>query len=573
MQGLRLSRFATALFATLACNAVAAQGLTVRSFPLTAYPPSIASDGEHALLQRLDVSPPTTWVLGLADGRLSDLGLPSLWNAWVAGTAILYVPELALGVDLNGDGDTGDRVLHTHELATGITRNWGLALGASPLVVGSRLVLLIEERGLRDLNEDGDTDDRVASVLDLASGELRNLGVALVSGLQLAATSTALYLRVDEGHQGGTDLNGDGDSLDSVLHVLRHGSERVENLGLAVGTIRAADPFAAVGVLEADQGGSDLNGDGDALDSVLHVVDPGTLRVRNLGLEFRGFGLGLPRETHLPLRDDVLAFGVSEAGQGQDLDGDGDLDGDVFFQLDGVSGMLWNSGLPYDRAFVWSNASGYAILVEESAAGRDLDGDGDTDDRVLHFVERRSTLARNLGVSDLSAVTPGAGHLVVLGTRSPDEDECSPRLDLIDVTNGAVRTLHDDAGGYFNGLLQSAGFAVYYRCESLAGDLNGDGDTEDRVLHFADLDTGATRNTRLALSEEFALDFPATFPGQVFCNVGEAEQGADLNGDGDLDDDLLFLLEPRRADESRGSARSPRPEGPTAVTAREVGRR
>ena len=76
----------------------------------------------------------------------------------------------------------------------------------------------------------------------------------------------------------------------------------------------------------------------------------------------------------------------------------------------------------------------------------------------------------------------------------------------------------------------------------LGTDLNGDGDVLDEIVQVHDLSTGVTTSTGLALH---STDTPLTFhlEGDVvlFC-VSEFDQGADLNGDQDLDDLSLHAL-------------------------------
>ena len=79
-------------------------------------------------------------------------------------------------------------------------------------------------------------------------------------------------------------------------------------------------------VHEANQG--DLNGDGDAGDDVAAVFDGNS--VHNLGLAVMTPGI--------PIRmawtgSNTALIGVSEAGQGQDLDGNGSATGTVTFAV------------------------------------------------------------------------------------------------------------------------------------------------------------------------------------------------------------------------------------------------
>ena len=93
--------------------------------------------------------------------------------------------------------------------------------------------------------------------------------------------------------QGGTDLNRDGDAEDDVLHVIESRTHEVLNLELAAATVLG--PFGSRNPIqpqldgghvtfvagEGEQGGVDLNGDGDADDQVTYVlkVQSGRLRL------------------------------------------------------------------------------------------------------------------------------------------------------------------------------------------------------------------------------------------------------------------------------------------------------
>jgi hypothetical protein len=96
------------------------------------------------------------------------------------------------------------------------------------------------------------------------------------------AGNRVLFLAAEQpgsppGQPPGTDWNGDGDVLDSVLHVYEPGVGST-SLGLASLvtqgplTVVAGSHVAAVAVNESAQGATSLNGDADAADDVIHVV-------------------------------------------------------------------------------------------------------------------------------------------------------------------------------------------------------------------------------------------------------------------------------------------------------------
>ena len=143
---------------------------------------------------------------------------------------VLPVSESQQGEDLNGDGDTEDRVIHVHNLETGETVNLGLAEEPDdfPSLSGNWLVLLVSESQQgEDLNGDGDTEDRVIHVHNLETGETVNLRLA---GSFFSLSGNWLLLWVSELSQG-EDLNGDGDLRGEVPHVhnLETGVNDVQN--------------------------------------------------------------------------------------------------------------------------------------------------------------------------------------------------------------------------------------------------------------------------------------------------------------------------------------------------------
>ena len=115
-----------------------------------------------------------------------------------------------------------------------------------------------------------------------------------------------LALLVDERDHGGIDLNGDTDAADQVLHLFEVDTGHLLNVGLADATVRG--PFGSplgtrnplpletsaqkvmMLVGEADQGGSDLNQDGDADDQVAVVINAQNERVKSRNRYVRMIG-------------------------------------------------------------------------------------------------------------------------------------------------------------------------------------------------------------------------------------------------------------------------------------------
>lgn len=292
-------------------------------------------------------------------------------------------------------------------------------------------------------------------------------------------TGELWILMVREAEQGALDLNDDGDSADDVVCIADLATGAVTNTGLATvpypfarhdvapPNLAANGSLAVFGVSESFHGGLDLNGDGDALDSVLHVYDRSSASVTNTGLAIGSYLL--PGERLVPLM-------VTEQGQG----------------------------------------------------GLDLNGDGDAFDNVLHFYDARSRASENLQRTD-TLVLGAVGDLVVL---LADEGEALV-FQLYDVGTG--ETLDADLAAYTAAVARRV-WGVFLQ-EVYHGDLDGDGDAEDRVFHAWDPDTGAVRNTHLAGSFYPEPYRPFVSSSERFVLAGEEHAGAlDLNGDGDQDD-------------------------------------
>ncbi len=222
--------------------------------------------------------------------------------------------------DLNGDGDTVDSVLHVFDAATGTTTNLGLAVSSFPPfdVDGDLVAFSVSESDQGDLNGDGDTSDPVLHVFDAATGMTTNVELAFSTLGNFDGGRVAFA--VSESGQGGTILNGDGDTNDNVLHVFDAATGTTTNLGLAAsfGRIVVDGTLVAFLVSESGQGGTNLNSDGDSNDAVVHVFDAAAGVTTNLGLA----------AAKVDLDGGLLAFAVSESGQGDeggtDLNSDGD---------------------------------------------------------------------------------------------------------------------------------------------------------------------------------------------------------------------------------------------------------
>jgi hypothetical protein len=480
--------------------------------------------------------------------QVQNLGYAVERVAVQAGVAVFTVSEAKQGgADLNGDGDATDRVLFVHDDVTGVTTNLGLQVGLLWVVGTHHVAVFVPEDGLGDLNRDGDTLDEVVHVLDLATLQVANTGLAsleipLFPLFQcVQAGDGFLTIRVDEKYQGAKDLNRDGDANDLVLHVYDLESGAVTNLGLDAHVkypSHVSGGRIAFSVSESGQGGFDLNRDGDADDVVLHVHDLEQGTTTNLGLAAQDC-LFLP---------DHLVFLVDEADQGlTDFTGDGDRLDDVIFVASLATGTSTSLGF---ASGVWDLAPAsdtFLFLVSEAEqGGTDLNGDGDLGDHVLFHHDPSAGATTNLQLCVNALMLPeflrADGIRVVMSlseahSAAADLNGDGDALDeVVHVFDGASKILTNH---------QLAGVAVprghrlattVYEGMQGHSDLNGDGDTSDAVLHVRDLGTGMTVNTGIAV--------PAGSPeGDSLFGARELSMGQDLNGDGDLDDIVIHAFE------------------------------
>ncbi len=255
--------------------------------------------------------------------------------------------------DLNGDGDSRDTVLavaDTQAVGPFTVLRFGSAEAVS--VRDGNAAFLADESAAGagvDHNGDGDFDDLVVQLYrNRQAGPAVNLALAAD---QVAVSSQVVAALASEAQEG-LFLNGDGDMDDLVVHLndtATGTSGTWQNLFLAADDVQTVGGFVAFTVPEADQGAA-LNGDGDQLDRVLHVYDASGQPVAFL--DDQGVARFNPAVDDFVLGEDIIAFRVSEEGEGVNLNGvvppivggvaDGDLFDSVMHVMDLSTGRTYN---------------------------------------------------------------------------------------------------------------------------------------------------------------------------------------------------------------------------------------
>ena len=240
----------------------------------------------------------------------------------------------------------------------------------------------------------------------------------------------------------------------------------------------------------------------------------------------------------------ILAPEISFADPvGMDYDGDGEKLHAVAFFYDWLTGTLTNTGIAVDS---WSGFPFFpTATLSERRAGYvalekvDENGDGDTDDRLLHVFDARTGTSEPTGL----VVWREAGmdmdplHLVCAAFDGPDL--LTGRI--VDVSTRAQQGLGFSSVKRLSLAEEHVLIAVYESVEGV--DLNADGDLEDIVQQVHDLATVTTFNTAVAVTPSEGL--PAALElenGRLALLVPEFDQGRDLNEDGDMLDLVLHVV-------------------------------
>lgn len=471
-----------------------------------------------------------------------NLRLASQSNPHLAGNDALFTVSESdqNSQDLNGDGDISDQVVHFYDGGRDRTTNLRRASDLGPPRLSRELAAFsVPEsgQGNADLNNDGDLSDSVVHVYDTQSGTLRNLRFAIGLIEPRVAGPLAIFY-VDENEQGRTDLNNDGDVLDFVAHLYDARTGTTRNLRLAAGgNPRLSLSVVAFPVSESSQGSTDLNGDGDTLDPVVHVYDVGAQTTRNLRLN---------AATEPQVAGHRVAFSVFESGESfTDLNGDGDTQDPVLHVHDAVSGNTTNLQL---AVFTTAHVSNDVVAFRVSEGGQgftDLNGDGDSSDTVVHFYDAIQGSVTNVQLSSATDPRIDRGQIVFAvdeinqgnADRNGDGDRSDRVVHVHDVLTGQTTNLRralSNADPRIDGA--TVVFAVSEGSQSNS-DLNGDFDPNDEVVFHYDTVSGALRNLRLAVTGE-----PRVSDNTLAFRVSESDQsGTNLNGDLDQNDDVVHI--------------------------------
>jgi len=301
------------------------------------------------------------------------------------------------------------------------------------------------------------------------------------SAAAVAVSGDTLAFLESEAGAGGCDISGDGDATDAIVRVFRLGAS--ELAATNAGALSADAAAVIDGESLVVSAGRVFYRNGEGVLSVLEVADGALSELCRASEVSVSGGQTAFLRPETPTAEGSCAIGS--------LNGDSDEADLVVYRWSG--GEAESLGRAASRIVL--SDSWLAALVSESGqadAGVDLNGDGDVVDDVVA----------------LHASADAAGTWIDIGQAAED-------LELRGST---------------------LAFATAEASQAQA-DLNGDGDVLDTVLRVYDADSGLLDDTALAV-EEFVLG-----ANLLAFRSSEAAQGADLNADGDLGDEVLQVYD------------------------------
>lgn len=528
-----------------------------------------------------------------ADGRvIAFQSTTDLVTDDTNGASDAYVWDERQGIEIvsvNTEGQTGPG---------------GLSIRASAVSDDGRFVAFVDDSGTEVPGTTGRQTfryDRVTNVVELVSvandgtqadGFSNTIGIS-GDGHTVAFAGFASNLGPDlftdiqnvfVRGTAGARLNADADDRDTVVQVFDPATESHRaNLRVPASVLAVAGGRAAILSREADDGGLDRNGDGDATDSVARIVDGIADAVVETGLA----------ASAVAISETVACIAVNEAAHGaSDLNADGDDDDDVLFVRVLGTGVQSNTGTALDPSRLAATGSRCVFATSErSEAGNpDLNGDGDDDDFVLRVYDAQTAIVTThpYAVSDLVAKdgvvafrvcenAQGGADLNFDGDNGGDYGECVMHVLLLatgEVQNTERAAVPCDLAGcdpFFepyrvsprsvsfltsefiqSGLGVPAGTPLAVDCKSTGVpgecDLSGDADGDDSMIAVYGLQSETAQLIPIAPLSSGIDTGVSPFPteiggsGVLYVQLLETQIGEDVNGDGVINNERVLVL-------------------------------
>jgi hypothetical protein len=162
-------------------------------------------------------------IFDLTTRQVTNLGQDASQGILVSNGRVAMITDEANQAkrDLNGDKDTNDLVVQLYDVTRTRLTCLKTAVGGAFAFTGTLLAFTIveEDQGNLDLNGDRDTDDEIVHVYDAGSGRLMNTRQACLDIIATSDRAAAFF--TSEYDQGVRDLNGNGNADDNICQVYR----------------------------------------------------------------------------------------------------------------------------------------------------------------------------------------------------------------------------------------------------------------------------------------------------------------------------------------------------------------
>jgi hypothetical protein len=327
---------------------------------------------------------------------------------------------------------------------------------------------------------------------------------------------------------GGPDMNGDGDKIDSIATVINMSSGVETKLDVAATAMAWAGSELFL-VVDESLDGRDWNANGNMTDTVLLHISATTLTsTPPLQANFDVIDKLAPNATKIVSYGTNVFYSSSRAPVNP-------TDSNLFVITSAApttaTMVPTNDAVgPLSPKIIMKEEGLFFLSLDETAEGRDLNGDGDAlDTNVLALMDGtfNTSAIRNTGLA-----MPAAGY-VLRGRRTSSSSH-----------DWSVGFLVSEADQGNTNLNDPALFAGTWKPSQCVG--FEDSDTTDCVLHYlkfalwdADPVANPPVNTGLVGCRKIAIanNYIATItPEHDAADPNGAEGTCDLNGDGDLDD-------------------------------------
>ena len=207
----------------------------------------------------------------------------------------------------------------------------------------------------------------------------------------------------------------------------------------------------------------------------------------------------------------IVVFQSSESMAGIDLNDDADQDDTLIVYYDSSADKLVSTKLEGTHPRIKQNFIAFAAPEDDV----DFNNDGDTKDTIIKYYNIEKKEVKNTkAVGDYPSI---AGKIIFFQT---SETDLNADLNRDGILNDVVIRYYNaqsinTVNTFVTGekpLVNSKGLAVFTSFEGLAGeDLNGDGDFEDEILYLYDANSGESINTKISGSQPIITDLSIAF--------------------------------------------------------------